>query len=1344
MKYFKRVIITTFLCFSSLIYGQLGFCGGSTGDAIFTESFGNGTDFGPPLAPGITTYPFVTGAPNDSFYTLYFNTGLYSSWHNSPDHSPDNTDGINGKCLIVNANNSVSGEFYKRTVSGLCINTTFEFSAWLMNVYNPTSNVCGNQIPINVRFEIWNDTQTVLLGSGNTGNIFGTASPLWQQFALVFTTGNETSVILIMKNNGVGGCGNDLAIDDIAFKSCGDLTSVSNINFPTNNFATCNTNATVSLNASTSGSSTYFYQWQSSTDNENWTDIPGENTDSFTTPGVSVTTYFRTKIAQDIANINSPFCSTVSNVFTVTILPDLSPAISNGNVVICSSQPIPPLSVTSSNTVSWYDQPTGGNLLLANSNSYTPTSAGTYYAEVFDPATDCFGSSRTAVTLTITQEPTATFTGSLNYCSGETTAINLQSDVAGTTFDWTIAATNVTGASAGNGDTISQNLVTNSPSGTVTYLVTPTFNDCPGTPISITVNVFPLPSVMFSSGSDSVCSNQTTDLLFSGTPGATVNFTDGDNNFSTTMNALGIGTFTTAPLTVDTTFTLTSTEISNVVTCSQNSMGSIIITINPITAITSQPVGATICNNGTVTFNVGATGANLVYQWFFNGTAIPSATGSTYTIASADALDAGDYTVQVSGTCGIPVLSNIATLAVTPIITVTTQPQATTIVCVGQPLSLNVNASGNGLTYQWYFGATLLPGATNSTFNIASVDASDAGSYSVVISNLCENVNSTIAVVTVNDLPTISNQPQGTTVCEGQPINLSVVATGAQLAYQWFKNGVAISGATASTFTIPSATILDAGDYTVNVNGLCGGTPVISNVAQVVVNPAVIFNQQPLDTTVCSGQTVNLTVITSGGVDVTYQWFNGTMPVAGVTSPALVINNASVTDSGNYTCQITSTSCGTIISDIAVVIVNQAPAIVSQSANQEICVGQALNLQVTTTGTNLTYQWYKGTAPIQGANSNTYIISNAAQTDSGDYFVEISSASCPTFTGSVISVLVKPLPFATISAGPPSSICEGESTQIIFNGSADAIVTYTINGGSPQSITLNAGAATILATGALSETSIYELVSVTFPGANACSQTLTGSATITVNPLPAVGLQDGTICIDPITLATTRTFLLNTGLNEAEFTFEWFDVNGTILSATNSFHEVSVIGQYSVTITDIVTGCQASAFANVDQSAPPTDFTYTIDNFFADNPSVVITPTPAGQYEYQLDFGPFQDSNIFENIAAGPHTLTVRDEEACGVLSKEILIVDYPRFFTPNGDGINDTWNITSIGNVSVSKIYIFDQFGKLLKEMTPSSLGWDGTYNGQALPSNDYWFTINYQEAGLSKEFRSHFSLKR
>jgi gliding motility-associated-like protein len=317
--------------------------------------------------------------------------------------------------------------------------------------------------------------------------------------------------------------------------------------------------------------------------------------------------------------------------------------------------------------------------------------------------------------------------------------------------------------------------------------------------------------------------------------------------------------------------------------------------------------------------------------------------------------------------------------------------------------------------------------------------------------------------------------------------------------------------------------------------------------------------------------------------------------------------------------------------------------------------------------------------------------------------------------------------------------------QILFNGTPSAVVTYTINGGTPETVTLNPnGGSTVVATGSLTQNTVYTLVSITYTGVDACSQNLTGSATVVVNSLPVVTLQDGFICIDPVTSAVTRPYLLNTGLNQAQFTFEWFDQNGLIPFATNSFYEANAVGQYGVTIKDIVTGCEASAFANVDSSSPPTDFTYTVSGFFADNPTVVITATPAGQYQYQLDFGPFQESNVFDNISSGTHTITVRDEQECDVLTKSVLVIDYPRYFTPNGDGINDTWNIPTISGISLTKIYIFDRFGKLIKEMTADGSGWDGTYSGQALPAADYWFTINYEEAGSNKEYKAHFSLKR
>ena len=119
MEISKKIIAFLILLTSTCAQAQLGFCTGSKGDPVFNENFGNGTTYGPALPAGTTNYPFVAASPNDGSYTLYYSTNLYSTWHNSLDHTPDSSNGINGKCLIVNANANTSGEFYKRTVTGL-------------------------------------------------------------------------------------------------------------------------------------------------------------------------------------------------------------------------------------------------------------------------------------------------------------------------------------------------------------------------------------------------------------------------------------------------------------------------------------------------------------------------------------------------------------------------------------------------------------------------------------------------------------------------------------------------------------------------------------------------------------------------------------------------------------------------------------------------------------------------------------------------------------------------------------------------------------------------------------------------------------------------------------------------------------------------------------------------------------------------------------------------------------------------------------------------------------------------------------------------------------------------
>ena len=441
----KKVTFLLLLIFSSFqSFGQLGFCNGSKGIPIFTEDFGSGTDYGPALPSGVTSYTFIAGTPDDGLYTLFYRTNQYGSWHNSPDHTPDNQpNGTNGKSLIINASFTPS-EFYKRVVSGLCVNTTFEFSSWLMNVFNSTSTACsGNSIPINVTFEIWDSTETILLQSGNTGNINPTSSAIWTQYGLVFTTGiGQTSVVLKMRNNGVGGCGNDLAIDDIMFRSCGDFTTIGSTGITGNTYIVCEdvTPININLQVNSSGITPNVFQWQESLDNVIWNDIIGENSNNYYTPNIITSHYYRVKVAQDVANLNNVFCSTISEIFSVIVKPKPLAPLSNGDKSICENDPISALSLTtlSSESVNWYSAATGGSLLQSNSVAFTPTNAGIFYAESYTLNT-CVSTNRTAVQLTLNPIPAIIQNETAILC--ETKSVLLDAGINNVTYNWSTTET---------------------------------------------------------------------------------------------------------------------------------------------------------------------------------------------------------------------------------------------------------------------------------------------------------------------------------------------------------------------------------------------------------------------------------------------------------------------------------------------------------------------------------------------------------------------------------------------------------------------------------------------------------------------------------------------------------------------------------------------------------------------------------------------------------------------------------------------------------------------------------------------------------------------------------------
>jgi len=257
----------------------------------------------------------------------------------------------------------------------------------------------------------------------------------------------------------------------------------------------------------------------------------------------------------------------------------------------------------------------------------------------------------------------------------------------------------------------------------------------------------------------------------------------------------------------------------------------------------------------------------------------------------------------------------------------------------------------------------------------------------------------------------------------------------------------------------------------------------------------------------------------------------------------------------------------------------------------------------------------------------------------------------------------------------------------------------------------------------------------------------TTELTLNVNLLPEFTLNDNyIICVNTNGTEIIGPPLIDTGLPVLDYTFEWRLNNVVILGAITSSYLATLPGDYSVIVTNNITNCQRIENVIVNESSPPVITATVTSSAFANNHIIEVEALGNGDYEYSLDNGPWQDSNIFENVSLGEHIVTVRDKYGCGFASASVTVIDYPKFFTPNGDGYNDTWNITGIDAQPNAQIFIFDRFGKLLKQLSPTGDGWNGTFNGYNLPSADYWFTVEYFEPnnGDKKVYSAHFALKR
>jgi len=262
------------------------------------------------------------------------------------------------------------------------------------------------------------------------------------------------------------------------------------------------------------------------------------------------------------------------------------------------------------------------------------------------------------------------------------------------------------------------------------------------------------------------------------------------------------------------------------------------------------------------------------------------------------------------------------------------------------------------------------------------------------------------------------------------------------------------------------------------------------------------------------------------------------------------------------------------------------------------------------------------------------------------------------------------------------------------------------------------------------------------------------SFNLNIAPIPIIQLeQEIFLCVDlegnlisapSIGEDLGPEFIYNWGINN--------DPDGDgVQNPILSFEEKPSNTEISLEIINKLTGCSNNYNTKISYSSAPRDVSFNISgNDFEDGYVVSVIATAVegttSMYEYQLDNGTWQDQPDFTKVTPGLHTVSARDLNGCGMATSEAFrLIGFARFFTPNGDGFNDTWNVINAPEVSISKILIYDRYGKLLKQLNPLGKGWDGSFNGKIMPADDYWFVVDLkdQTTGTVSEFTGHFTLK-
>lgn len=401
-----------------------------------------------------------------------------------------------------------------------------------------------------------------------------------------------------------------------------------------------------------------------------------------------------------------------------------------------------------------------------------------------------------------------------------------------------------------------------------------------------------------------------------------------------------------------------------------------------------------------------------------------------------------------------------------------------------------------------------------------------------------------------------------------------------------------------------------------------------------------------------------------------------------------------------------------------------------------VCEGTEITLDATTSNA-LTYNWFQdsgaGFLPVMDQNNPTLVVSTSAF-----YRVEVITTTNNNIISDV-QVGFSLMPIANVVAS--DTVCSDTETYDLFQKDTEAlgiqnpndfVVSYhssiadaeSGNNFLPKQYYLQSGTQTLYVRIASAENSKCYDTSQKFD--------------LTTVSTPVLDFSEEVFLCDDSPSVTIGSLVAM-----PNHVYSWDS------GETTSSIDVSQAGTYTLTALNTQGGvsCSNSKMVALIIGTPPVISAIEIEDLQVDN-TVKIIADREGDWEYQLDSGDYQLENLFNNISAGAHVVTINDPKGCGAVSEEIVVVGFPKFFTPNGDGKHDYWNIEGVSSLVNPVVTIYDRTGKLVKQLTGNSAGWDGMLNGTQLPSSDYWFKLSYTDTSgtqtTAKYINNHFALKR